>query len=216
MSPSNINSDAVKMVSIIEARPDNVPGMADCHIKAFPERFMTQMGFMWLCGLYHFFIKHSDGICYVAVNTAVEVVGFVVGGEPDIRKKFLRFAMLRYPHIIFCKFITDSLVRSVLIEELLKKLNFKRVAVSKDNDEEQRAGDKYGNLLSICVLPDWMGTGVADKLIESFQKACAAKGYNHLTLSVVSENSRAIAFYKKHHWYETDTSGESTKFALDL
>jgi ribosomal protein S18 acetylase RimI-like enzyme len=216
MSPSNMNSDTVKTVSIIEAQTDNVPGMADCHIAAFPERFMTRMGFKWLCGLYRFFINHAGGISYVAVDATGKVVGFAVGGEPDTRKKFLRFAMLRYSHIIFCKFITDSLVRAVLIEELLKKLHLKRATVSNDKGEEQRAGDKCGNLLSICVLPDFRGTGVADKLIEFFQEACAAKGYKQLKLSVVSKNSRAIAFYKKHHWYETGTSSESTKFALDL
>ncbi len=216
MSPSHIDSDAIKTISITEAHQDNVLGMADCHIAAFPDRFMTRMGFNWLCGLYRFFIKHPGGICYVAVNTAGKVIGFAVGGEPDIREQFLRFALLHYPYIIFWKFITDSLVRSVLFEELFKKLRLERSKVSRENDREQRAGDKCGNLLSICVQPDFKGTGVADRLIESFQKACAAKGYKRLMLSVVSENSRAIAFYKKRHWYETGTSGESKKFALDL
>jgi ribosomal protein S18 acetylase RimI-like enzyme len=213
MSPERIDSENIY---ITEARPDNVTGMVDCHIAAFPGRFMTLMGFKWLCGLYHFIIKHPGGICYVAVDAAGKVVGFVAGGEPDIREQFLRFAILRYPHIIFYKFIRDFLVRTVLVEEIFKKLHLKRTAVSKDDDEGQRNGVKCANLLSICVQPDWMGTGVADKLIESFQKASAAKGYEQLKLSVVSENSRAIAFYKKHNWYQTGTSGDSTKFALDL
>ncbi len=216
MSPVHIDSTADKTISIIKARPEHVAGMADCHLVAFDGRFMTEMGFGWLCALYRFFIKHPGGICYVAVDALGKVVGFAVGGEPDIRDQFLRFAMLRYPHIIFWKFVTKALVRSVLVRELVKKLHLKRTAVSAGNDREQGTSDKCGNLLSICVLPDWKGSGIADKLLDSFQKACAAKGYKRLRLSVVSENSRAIAFYKKHLWYETGTSGESTKFAIDL
>jgi len=211
-----MNSEKKQKISVVEARRGDVAWMADCHIAAFPGRFMTRMGFSWLCSLYNFFVTHRDGVCYIAANAAGRVVGFAVGGEPDIREQFLRFALLRYPHIVFWKFITDSLVRTVLIEELLKKLRLKQAPFSNDNDKAQEYCGKCGNLLSICVLPEWMGTGIADRLIESFQKACAVKGYNRLTLSVVGDNSRAIAFYKKHRWYETGASGTSTKFAVDL
>ena len=216
MSPAHIDSISDQTVSIIKAHQDNVAGLADCHIVAFDGRFMTEMGFRWLRALYRFFINHSGGVCYVAVNPAGQVVGFAAGGQPEIRERFLRFAMLRYPHVIFWKFVTSSLVRTVLLEELAKKLHLKVSAVSKEDVHEQKAGDKSGSLLSICVLPDFKGTGVAGTLIETFQKVCAAKGYRHLTLSVVSENSRAIAFYKKHCWYETGASGQSTRLALDL
>jgi len=215
MSPANCNSIA-SSISIIKARPDHAAGMADCHLIAFGGRFMTEMGFRWLRALYRFFINHSGGVCYVAVNPAGQVVGFAAGGQPEIRERFLRYAVPRYPHILVWKFVTRSLVRTVLLEELAKKLKLKRSTVSSGNIPEQKAGDACGNLLSICVLPDFKGTGVAGKLIETFQKACAEKGYRHLRLSVVSANSRAIAFYKKHLWYEMGASGESTKFALDI
>ena len=190
--------------------------MAYCHTFAFPERFMTEMGHRWLYALYRFYIKHPGGVCYVAVDSAEKVVGFAVGGEPVIRQKFLRSAMLRYPHIIFWKFFTRHIVRSVLLDELFKKLHLRRKASSSENIDTDKTLPKSGNLLSICVLPDYKGTGIASRLIETFQKACAAAGYGCLTLSVLSENSRAVAFYKKHRWYETGVTGASTKFALDL
>ena len=216
MSPAHIVSMSDQKISIIHARPEHAPGMADCHVIAFGGRFMTKMGLGWLCALYRFFIKHPEGISYVAVDDMGKVVGFAVGGEPDIRDRFLQFAMLRYPHILFWKFMTEALVRAVLIEELSRKLHLKRSTVSSEDIGTAKNLDKCGNLLSICVLPDFKGTGIADQLIETFQNACAAQGYKHLKLSVVSENLRAIAFYKKHRWYETVTSGESTKFALDI
>ena len=216
MSPSHADIEAGRSISIKQAQTENIPGMAKCHIVAFPGRFMTEMGTRWLCALYRFFIKHPGGICYVAVDSAGKIVGFAVGGESEIREQFLRAAVLRYPHIIFWKFLTRPLVRNVLLEELSRKLHLKRNPTPSENVSTRKALAKCGNLLSICVLPGYKGAGVAGQLIEVFQKTCAAKGYKRLTLSVVSENSRAVAFYKKHRWYEAGTAGASTKFALDI
>jgi ribosomal protein S18 acetylase RimI-like enzyme len=216
MSFSHTDADSGKSVSIIQAQAPNVSGMAQCHIFAFPGRFMTEMGHHWLCALYRLYINHPEGVCFVAADSAGQVTGFAVGGEPDIREKFLRAAMLRYPHIIIWKFLTRPLVRAVLLEELSKKLHLKRKEISSENMDSHKTLPKCGNLLSICVLPDYKNTGIASQLIESFQKACAAKGYERLTLSVLSENLRAVAFYKKHGWYETGVTGASTRFALDL
>jgi ribosomal protein S18 acetylase RimI-like enzyme len=216
MSSSHTDADSGKSVSIKQAQAPNVSGMAQCHISAFPGRFMTEMGPRWLCTLYRFYINHPGGVCYVAADSTDKVAGFAVGGEPDIRERFLHTVLLRYPHIIFWKFLTKPLVRAVLLEELFKKLHLKRKEISSENIDSHKTLPKCGNLLSICVLPDYKGTGVANQLIETFQKACAAEGYRHLTLSVLSENLRAIAFYKKHGWYATGVTGASTKFALDL
>jgi ribosomal protein S18 acetylase RimI-like enzyme len=216
MSPAHNSSESKQKNSIVKAQMEHVAGMADCHIAAFEGQFMTQMGFHWLCALYRFFVQHPGGVCFVAVDSTSKVVGFAVGGQPDIREEFLRFAMLRYSHTLFWKFLIRSLVRKTLLDELFKKLRLKHKVVSKADEKELKADGESGSLLSICVLPDWGGTGVADQLIEIFQKTCAAIGFRHLKLSVVSTNSRAIAFYKKHLWCETGVSGQSTRFALDI
>lgn len=206
-----------KSVEIVDAQLSNVSDMAHCHSLAFKGRFMTEMGHQWLCILYRYFIKHPGGISLVAVDERSQVLGFVVGGEPGIRDELIRYAMVRYPNIILSKFLTHSLVRKVMLKELAKRI-FRRgrtVRALKVSTEHVSA-IRTGNLLSICVKPEYMGTGMADKLIESFQKRCAEKGYKQLTLSVVTENARAIAFYKKHHWREIGKSGESSKFILEL
>ncbi len=216
MQKHNNELAAYDTVKIIEAGFTHVPGMAQCHIKSFPGRFMTEMGYNWLCALYRFFIKHSGGICRIAVDADGKVVGLAVGGNPHIRDEFLSSAMFRYPHLIFWKFLSKRLVRRVLLQELAGKLRRKRAAAHSSDTKAPSAGIRSGNLLSICVLPDYKGTGVAGKLIESYLLACAAEGYERLTLSVLSENSRAVAFYKKHGWRQSGKSGESTRFCLDL
>jgi len=206
----------LRAVKIKEARQVHVQGMAQCHAKSFPGRFMTEMGCHWLYALYRFFITHRASICRVAVDTDDKVIGLAVGGNPHIREEFLSTAMLRYPHLIFWKFLSKRLVRRVLLGELAGKLHRKRPAAHSGDTKAANTGIRSGNLLSICVLPDYKGTGVAGKLIESFQFACSAEGYERLTLSVLNENRRALAFYEKHGWRQSEISGESIRFVLDL
>jgi len=205
-----------EIVKITEAGQEHISGMAECHNKSFPGRFMTKMGYNWLCALYRFFIRHPGSICRVAVDADGQVIGLAVGGEPNIRDEFLGLALFRYPHLLFWKFLSRRLVRRVLLRELAAKLRRKHAAAHSGDTKAQSAGICSGNLLSICVLPDYKGIGVAGKLIESFQLACKAEGYERLTLSVLSDNSRAVAFYKKHGWCQSGKSGESIRFVLDL
>ncbi|MHC4204931.1 MAG: GNAT family N-acetyltransferase [Planctomycetota bacterium] len=216
MQKHNNDLAAYKTVKIIEAGFTHVSGMARCHIKSFPGRFMTVMGYHWLCALYRFFIKHRGGICRIAVDTNCRVIGLAAGGDPHIREEFLSSALFRHPHLIFWKFLSKRMVRRVLLKELAGKLHLKHAAALSRNTKAPSAGIRSGNLLSICVLPDCEGTGVGGKLIDSFQLACKAKGYERLTLSVLKKNSRAVAFYEKHGWHQNSLSGESTKFYLDL
>ena len=204
------------IVKIAQAQEVHIPGMAQCHIKSFPGRFMTEMGYHWLCALYRFFIRHNGSICHVAVDNAGKVIGLAVGGDQNIREEFLSSALFRYPHLIFLKFLSKRLVRRVLLRELARKLPRKRNANYSGDIRAPSDGVHSGNLLSICVLPDCEGTGVGGKLIESFQLACKTEGYEQLTLSVLKENSHAAAFYKKHGWRQNGISGDSIRFVLDL
>jgi ribosomal protein S18 acetylase RimI-like enzyme len=203
-------------IKVTQASEVHIPGMAKCHIESFPGRFMTEMGYHWLCALYRFFIKHHRSICRVALDTDGKVVGLAVGGDPNIREEFLGPALVRYPHLLFWKFLSKRLVRRVLLQELARKLHRKHTAASSRDTKAPRTGIRSGNLLSICVLPDCEGTGVGGRLIESFQLACKTEGYNHLTLSVLKQNNRAVTFYKKHGWRQSGMSGESIIFVLDL
>ena len=210
------NDLAADDVKVTVARETHIPGMAQCHIESFPGRFMTEMGYHWLCALYRFFIKHHRSICRVAFDANGKVVGLAAGGDPHIRDEFLSSALFRYPHLIFWKFLSKRLVRRVLLQELAGKLRPKYTAVHSEDAKTSSAGICSGNLLSICVLPDYKGTGVGGKLIESFQLACKAAGYERVTLSVLKQNSRAVAFYKKHGWCQIGISRESIRFFLDL
>ena len=203
-------------VKVTKAQEAHIPAMALCHIKSFPGRFMTEMGKTWLCALYRFFIMHKKSICQVTVYIDGKIIGLAVGGDQNIRDEFLSTALCRYPHIIFWKFLSNRIVRRVLLQELARKLHRKNTAALSKKTQLSNSRISSGSLLSICVLPDYEGAGIAGKLIESFQLACKTEGYEQLTLSVLKENSHAAAFYKKHGWRQNGISGDSIRFVLDL
>lgn len=203
-------------IKITKAQEVHISGMAQCHAKCFPGSFMTEMGYNWLRALYRFFIGHRGSICRVAVDDDGKVVGLAVGGDQNIREEFLSSALFRYPHLIFWKFLSKRLVRRVLLQEFIGKLKRKSPPANTSNINAPRAVIRSGNLLSICVLPDCEETGVGGKLIESFQLVCKAEGYQRLTLSVLKQNNRAVTFYQKHGWRQSDIAGESIRFFLDL
>lgn len=209
---------AVSSVQLRSAEHPDVDGMVSCHIEAFPRQFMTEMGPRWLRGLYGYFISHDDGICLVAIGEAGQVLGFAVGGEPTIRSEFLRRAVFRYSYILLWKFFCTCIVRKKLLAELLRKV---RVAYRRDPKATTAKGQRTdtrrsGNLLSIGVLPQYRGTGVAGKLIEAFRTASVEGFYDVLKLSVQPDNGRAIAFYRKHGWREVGRDGRSIRLQLDL
>jgi ribosomal protein S18 acetylase RimI-like enzyme len=214
------SSTNIGPVRIKAAELSDLDGMVFCHIAAFPGRFMTKMGPHWLEGLYSYFIKHDKAISLVAVDVSGKVLGFAVGGKTRVKKEFLRRAFIRYPHIILWRFLTSSLVRKRLVGLLFRKLGKLRADRSASNAaaSESKATNvtNYGVLMSIAVYPKYQGTGIAGRLIESFREVSAERGYKILILYVINDNLRAIAFYKKHKWYEVSKLENSTEFRLDL
>jgi len=207
----------VGLVRTKDAEISDVEGMACCHIAAFPGRLMTEMGSRWLKGLYSYFIRHNEAVCLVAVDVSGKVLGFAVGGKPGIRGEFLHKAILRYPHIILWKFFTSSIVRKRLFGELFRKLRTGRSVFKAATLAPKTANPaRCGTLVSIAVYPKYQGIGIAGQLAESFREASKERGYDILELYVFNSNARAIAFYKKHGWYEVSKHNSSTKFRLDL
>jgi len=55
-----------------------------------------------------------------------------------------------------------------------------------------------GEISAIYIRHDYIGNGHGHALFLRVEAALAARGYAHFVLDVLSENTRAIAFYHKH------------------
>lgn len=56
---------------------------------------------------------------------------------------------------------------------------------------------EYGEIISIYLLPEYMGKGYGEKLLNAALDELNKRGYKKIYLWVLEENSRARAFYEK-------------------
>ena len=64
--------------------------------------------------------------------------------------------------------------------------------------------DKWGEIISLYLLPNYMGKGYGKALLESAITELKMRGYNHVYLWVLEENLRARHFYEKSGFSLTD------------
>jgi ribosomal protein S18 acetylase RimI-like enzyme len=144
-------------------------------------------------------------------------VGFVIGGGPDIRAEFLRRARFRLAHVILWRALTRPLVRRRILSRIASTVRGGRPdPQSAAHREAELRQTRLGTLLSIGVLPQAQGTGIAAELVRSFCDLCRQRGFGYLELGVYTSNARAIAFYRKRGWQEIGSTDDQTFFGLDI
>lgn len=62
----------------------------------------------------------------------------------------------------------------------------------------------YGEIISIYLLPEYMGKGYGYKLLQWIIKELCEQGYRKLLLWVLEDNHLAKKFYKKNGFIETN------------
>lgn len=77
-----------------------------------------------------------------------------------------------------------------------------------DYSNEKISNNLRGDLLSVCVLPEYRGNGIAQELMQQFLKAMKDKGRKLCLLSVLSDNKRAISYYKRNGFVLYRTRGK--------
>jgi len=206
LAPGNKENNLAKLglIRIKQAELSDIDGMAHCHITCFPELFTNHMGLPFARSFYKTYLSRTDGLAFVAVDqTSKQVVGLIAGGHPDIRYNFLRRAGIRFLGTLLFKCLVDRVVRAKLINQLAKLLGLNRASDTTDDVFQQRPCETEENgvlLQVICVLDEYRRMGVGKKLIQAFECACQQSGCGTLNLNVASNNTAAIAFYRKLGW----------------
>jgi ribosomal protein S18 acetylase RimI-like enzyme len=66
-----------------------------------------------------------------------------------------------------------------------------------------------GHLRGMAVLPQWLGRGIAGKLLRAAEAHLARQGCSRITLDTTEPLERAMRFYEKHGYRR---SGKTTDF----
>ncbi len=171
------------------ANAEDLPLVADIHIKAFPGFFLTTLGASFLRVMYKAFLLDARGI-FVVGELVSEVNGFAVGSLKS-NTKDRHLAMRLLPQFVW------ELIPSVLQNpsRVLKRV------LSQFFAEGGAPSVPHGSavLRSIGVSPEMRGHGVASQLIKAFELRAIEMGAVSVALTTdVLDNERAIQFYRKH------------------
>lgn len=174
---------------------DDLNRIAHIHIKCFPNSFSTALGKSLLKKFYLQYMKKYPDLFLVAADDDY-IAGFCMGYLCDGGNCNRSFAMRN---------IASLALRYIILLIKGNKMAWKRLTPKKsvtslvlEPEFNNMPPPDCGDLLSICVLPQYRGNGVANKLISDYQNALKQIGKSVCFLTVSTENHRGIHFYEKN------------------
>ncbi len=176
------------------------------HSACFPDSYITQLGKVsssnnnLLVRFYQEFINDAPELFWIADDEEIGIVGFCMGyymDKDDQMKNFIKrnrisVAIKTILLLLLCNKQTWNKIFSIFRkgEDTIQKIV--------DFSNEHIKNDKRGDLLSVCILPEFRGNNVSQQLMEAFLIAMKESGRELCLLSVRTDNNRAINFYERN------------------
>ena len=181
------------MIAVRNAKLSDMLAVSRVHVKCFPNYFSTKMGTKILKRYYTCYYKENP--FFVVAESNGMIVGFCMGYQVGSRsrERFLKEnVVLLGLQCLKLMFMLDGEIYNKLATFMHSKLH--KSSICKDNVLETVP---QGDLLSICMLDGYHGSGVASQMLVAFEKLLHEKGIMTYHLSVRPDNKRARAFYEK-------------------
>lgn len=187
---------------------EDLPSVAKVHAICFPGSYSTQLS-KWHCFdqnnllslFYREFLTDNPELFVVAEDKKNGIVGFCMGyymDKDDQVQSFMRNNRVK----ILWKTILLMLAGN---KQTWKKMisRFKHKPVVSDwviiNDKyEHILNNERGDLLSVCVLPDFRGKGYAQGMMDLYLLEMKKAGRKLCLLSVKQDNERARRYYERN------------------
>ncbi len=199
---SNVDSGPA-LPHVVPASREHLESMVSCHVAVFPEEVITRLGRSFLRVHHRFYIDDPEGFCFVAVDDVTgRVGGLVIGGSPQLRRRFVMKHLLCVGFRFFYKAFSDRLVRYRI--RLAARRMLRRLFIFRRAGERSRTPPPpqcpWAFLWWIGTHPDFRRRGVGNALMEAFEKQCIDRSYTKMRLTVAVDNAAAVALYEKLGW----------------
>ena len=190
--------------------------ICNLHKVCFPNNFSTHLtrGKKLLMRYYEEYLKTEPELFFVAISND-QLVGFCMGYKRENNMHedtFLKRNKLSIALNVFWGLVRFDKVVFKRVFKRNKKCVFS-IVNKYFNDEVKK--DK-GDLLSICVLPEYRNKGIASNLLYRFEGALVSIGRSYNQLCVETNNLSAIKFYKKNNYKCFAESANSIKMFKEL
>lgn len=184
-------------MQIRNAQQSDLNDISEVHTRCFPNSFSTQLGRVLIEKFYIEYMKKNPDLFIVGVENK-KIVGFCMGyicEYNDFFRLFVKHNLVRVGFRVLLLLFTGNKLMYVKIKKIFSK---KEVLTVVDEKSDRVPLDERGDLLSLCVIDEYRGTGLAQKMIEKYEEILKKKECKICILSVASNNSRAIKFYEKN------------------
>ena len=176
----------MKKIIVSSMNKNQISGVVDVHLEAFPGFFLSFLGKQFLKEFYIGVIEDPSGIARVVADGQA-LIGFVAGiTQPSgfyrrlLMKRWWRFGLAAIPAVIKKPAIIPRLFRA-----------FSRPATP-------LPCENCGTLMSIAVRPQAEGGGVGRKLGEAFLFEAQKRGLSAVNLTTDAlDNDRVNRFYQR-------------------
>lgn len=188
-------------VLIRPALESDLPEIAEIHIRAFPESFLSLLGrgsveryYAWLLDGPHqtsaFTARHDgklSGFCFGGLFRGA------LSGFLRKNKRYLLFSLILRPVVFFHPEVWSKLGQG---------LKILKTSPSRGNSKVLKSAS-FG-ILSVAVDPDSQGLGIGRQLMVESEKAAKELGFSEMDLTVHPENKKAVLFYENLGWFSNE------------
>lgn len=200
------------------ASSKDLPCITKVHCKCFPNSFSSQLshyqhimgGGNLLLPFYQEYLDDASELFHVACNEDGKIIGFCMGYYMDNDMQMHRF-LKKYKWKIVWKITLLLLMGNgpawrKVISQIRHKPSVGEWQII-NTKYESINNHKRGDLLSVCVLPEYRGSGYAQQLMDSFLAAMRRSGREICLLSVYTNNMVARRYYERNGFEVYRTRG---------
>ena len=176
------------MTQLIKLNETKSDEMALIHTQSFPNFFLTSLGYHFLSVFYKSIIKDNKSICWGIIDDG-NLIGFFAASanSSGIYKKIFMRNFLYFSIPLLSVFIKKP--------HLFIRM-FRSFHSTTKHDIPHTC---QSALLSICVLPKFMGMGIGRQLIEKLEIELASqKIFEYYLTTDACSNDLTNKFYKKN------------------
>ena len=177
---------------------DDLADIVRVHRICFPKSFSTQLGEKLLECYYEEYLKRIPELFFIHLDNNNNIDGFCMGYILDENYPYMKKFINKNWFRIGCRLLFLAVTGNRLLFQKIKKTFVKEeYKVVQPLYYEDRKKGEFGDLLSICVLPEQRGSGVAKDLVTEFENYLIEKDCKGCILSTNTDNERGIRFYLK-------------------
>lgn len=200
---------------IRQAKRSDLAEIAEVHKRCFPDSFSTVLGAGLLTKYYQEYFDEQPGLFLLSEEEG-KITGFCMGylvGAENLAKRFVR----RNAFAIAAKMVARLLQGNKAAWSKVKSLVSSGDRVEYLNEAfDMVQGKQKVDLLSICILPELRGSGVAQSLISAYEEQGRKFDRDYCILTVRNKNARGIRFYEKQGYVVQKRTEQKLSLIKDL